>query len=426
MIQKRNLDGWLEYISAQHPAAIALGLDRVRVVWQRMAAIRNTPCSPLSITVGGTNGKGSTCAMLERILASAGFRVGCYTSPHLLRYNERIRIGLSPMDDGALCEGFEAVELARGDTPLTYFEFGTLAALWLFQRANLDVAILEVGLGGRLDAVNIIDADCSIVVSVDLDHQVFLGNTREAIGFEKAGIYRRGRPAVFGDTNPPHSLLDHAAGIGADLMILGRDYGFTRMEQHWQFSGRRGRHHSLPFPALRGSYQLKNASACLAALDELRGRLPVAQGDIRRGLVEVELPGRLQVLPGRPAVVLDVAHNPHAAMVLEDALGSMGFYDNTLAVFGMLQDKDIDGVIDIIKGRIDRWFVATLPGDRGATAQQLFDKLEVRGLGDRVKQFSGVESAFKAARNEAGQNDRILVFGSFYTVADVLKLQIEC
>jgi dihydrofolate synthase / folylpolyglutamate synthase len=425
LIQKRNLDGWLEYISAQHPAAIALGLDRVRVVWQFMAANGNAPCSPINITVGGTNGKGSTCAMLERILACAGYRVGCYTSPHLLRYNERIRIGLSPLGDDALCEGFEAVELARGDIPLTYFEFGTLAALWLFRRASLDVAILEVGLGGRLDAVNIIDADCSVVVSVDLDHQVFLGNTREAIGFEKAGIYRRGCPAIFGDTNPPHSLLDHAAAIGADLMILGRDYGFTRMEQQWQFSGRRGRHHSLPFPALRGAYQLKNASACLAALDELRDRLPVAQGDIRRGLVEVELPGRLQVLPGRPAVVLDVAHNPHAAMVLEDALGSMGFYDNTLAVFGMLQDKDIDGVIDIIKGRIDRWFVATLPGDRGATAQQLFDKLEARGLGDRVKRFSGVESAFKTARGEAGQNDRILVFGSFYTVADVLRLSIE-
>lgn len=424
-MQKRNLDGWLEYISAQHPAAIALGLDRVRAVWQFMATNGNATCAPMNITVGGTNGKGSTCAMLERILACAGYRVGCYSSPHLLRYNERIRVGLSPVDDDALCEGFEAVELARGDTPLTYFEFGTLAALWLFQRANLDVAILEVGLGARLDAVNIIDADCSIVVCVDLDHQVFLGNTREAIGFEKAGIYRRGRPAVFGDTNPPHSLLDHAAGIGADLMILGRDYGFTRMEQQWQFSGRRGRHHSLPFPALRGAYQLKNASACLAALDELRDRLPVGQGDIRRGLLEVELPGRLQVLPGRPTVVLDVAHNPLAAMVLEDALGSMGFYENTLAVFGMLHDKDIDGVIDIIKGRIDRWFVATLPGDRGATAQQLFDKLEARGLGDRVKRFSGVDSAFKTARSEAGQNDRILVFGSFYTVADVLRLSIE-
>jgi dihydrofolate synthase/folylpolyglutamate synthase len=424
-MQKRNLDGWLEYISAQHPAAIALGLDRVRAVWQFMAANGNASCAPMIITVGGTNGKGSACAMLERILTCAGYRVGCYTSPHLLRYNERIRIGLSPADDDVLCEGFEAVELARGDTPLTYFEFGTLAGLGLFQRANLDVAILEVGLGGRLDAVNIIDADCSIVVTVDLDHQMFLGNTREAIGFEKAGIYRRGRPAIFGDTNPPHSLLDHAAGIGADLMILGRDYGFTRMEQQWQFSGRRGRHHSLPFPALRGTYQLKNASACLAALDELRDRLPVGQGDIRRGLLELELPGRLQVLPGRPAVVLDVAHNPHAAMALEDALGSMGFYDNTLAVFGMLQDKDIDGVIDIIKGRIDRWFVATLPGDRGATAQQLFDKLEARGLGDRVKRFSGVESAFETARSEAGQNDRILVFGSFYTVADILRLSIE-
>ena len=384
------------------------------------------PRAPINITVGGTNGKGSTCAILERILASAGYSIGCYSSPHLLRYNERVRIGLKPVDDGALCDAFAAVEKARGtDTGLTYFEFGTLAAFWLFQRANLDVAILEVGLGGRLDAVNIVDADCAIVVSVDLDHQAFLGNTREAIGFEKAGIYRSGRPAIFGDTDPPYSLLEHATRIGADMQVLGRDFSFTRMEQQWQFKGRRGNHHALPFPALRGSYQLKNASAALAALDELRDRVPVGQGDIRRGLLEVELPGRLQVIPGRPSVVLDVAHNPHAARVLEDALGTMGFFENTLAVFGMLKDKDIDGVIDIIKGRIDRWYVATLAGERGASAQQLFDKLAAQGVADRVKRYASIASAFEAARGEASQNDRILVFGSFYTVADVLQIITE-
>ena len=421
MTPLRNLDAWLAYISVQHPAQIALGLERVRNVWERMAVNGKVPRAPLNITVGGTNGKGSTCAMLERILSCAGYRVGCYTSPHLLRYNERVRIGLKPVEDNELCVALEAVENARADTPLTYFEFGTLAAFWLFERAGLDVAILEVGLGGRLDAVNLIDADCSVVVSVDLDHQAFLGNTREAIGFEKAGIFRSARPAIFGETNPPHSLLDHAAVIGADLMVLGRDFSFTRMEQQWRFDGRRGNHHALPFPGLRGSYQLKNASACLAALDELRDRLPLGQADIKRGLLEVELPGRLQVLPGRPTVVLDVAHNPHAALALEDALGTMGFYRNTLAVFGMLKDKDIDGVIDIIQARVDRWFVATLSGERGANAQQIFDKLAARGLEHRVKCYADIASAFAAARAEAGESDRILVFGSFYTVADVLK-----
>ncbi len=415
----RDLNAWLDYISAQHPADIALGLDRVSAVWVRMGS----PRVPVNIVVGGTNGKGSTCAMLERILSCAGYRVGCYTSPHLLAYNERVRMSLHEVESSALCTAFDAVENARGATPLTYFEFGTLAALWLFQREKLDVAVLEVGLGGRLDAVNIIDAHCAIVVSVDLDHQAFLGNTREAIGFEKAGIYRRGKPAIFGDTNPPHTLLDHAAGIGADLMILGRDFGFSRLEQQWQFAGRKGNHHALPFPALRGDYQLKNAAAGIAALDELRSRLPVTQGDIKRGLLEVELPGRLQVLPGRPTVVLDVAHNPHAAHVLEDALGTMGFYENTLAVFGMLRDKDIGGVIDAVKSRVDRWFVATLQGERGATAQQLFEKLAVRGLADRVQRFATIGSAFDAALGAAGQNDRILVFGSFYTVAEVLKLR---
>ena len=238
MTPQRNLDAWLAYISAQHPAEIALGLERVRNVWERMAVNGKAPRAPINITVGGTNGKGSTCAMLERILSCAGYRVGCYTSPHLLRYNERVRIGLKPVEDSVLCTALAAVEDARADTPLTYFEFGTLAAFWLFERAGLDVAILEVGLGGRLDAVNIIDADCAVVVSVDLDHQAFLGNTREAIGFEKAGIFRSARPAIFGATNPPHSLLDHAAAIGADLMVLSRDFSFKRMEQQWRNAGK--------------------------------------------------------------------------------------------------------------------------------------------------------------------------------------------
>ena len=259
----------------------------------------------------------------------------------------------------------------------------TLAALWIFAGENLDVAILEVGMGGRLDAVNIVDADASIVVSVDLDHQSYLGDTIEKIGLEKAHIYRQSRPAIFADVNPPQSLLSYAAEIGADLRLLNRDYRYSKMESQWQFLGRDSARHSLPFPALRGGYQLKNASGALAALEALHDKLPVAQNHIKRGLLEVEWPGRMQVLAGRPTVVLDVAHNPHAARALQDALGTMGYFENTIAVFGMLKDKDIDQVIDIIKGRIDFWCVAGLEktaGERGATSAMLAQKLVAHGV----------------------------------------------
>ncbi len=299
--------------------------------------------SPVVVTVGGTNGKGSTCAMLERILLEAGYRVGCYTSPHLLRYNERVRLQGEDADDETLVASFERVESARGGTPLTYFEFGTLAALDVFVRAKVEAMVLEVGLGGRLDAVNIVDADCAIVASVDIDHQDWLGGDRESIGFEKAGIFRAGRPAIFGDLDAPARLLEHARAIGADLQVLGRDFRIEAGERQWDFVGRRGAKHALPIPALRGRWQLRNAAAAIAALDELGERVPVSMGEIKRGLALVRLPGRLQTLPGRPAIVLDVAHNPHAARALADALGEMGFFENTFAVFAMLGDKDIGG-----------------------------------------------------------------------------------
>ncbi|HET9471262.1 MAG TPA: folylpolyglutamate synthase/dihydrofolate synthase family protein, partial [Usitatibacter sp.] len=265
------------------------------------------------ITVAGTNGKGSTCALIEAILLEAGYRVGTYTSPHILRYNERVRIQGAEAEDAALVEAFERVEAARGTTPLTYFEFGTLAALAMFRDAKLDAMVLEVGLGGRLDAVNIVDADCAIVVTVDLDHQALLGNDRESIGFEKAGIFRAGRPAIFGDTNPPARLAGHAQAIGADLQVFGRDFRIEASERQWDFIGRRSTRRALPIPALRGRWQLKNAATALAALDEVAQRLPLSVGEVKRGLAGVRLAGRLQSLPGRPAIVLDVAHNPHAA-----------------------------------------------------------------------------------------------------------------
>jgi dihydrofolate synthase / folylpolyglutamate synthase len=416
-LKPRSLDDWLAYISAQHPATIALGLDRVHQVWSRM----DVAPPKTTLTVGGTNGKGSTCAFLERILLESGYRVGLYTSPHLLRYNERVRIQGEEADDATLATSFERVEAARGQTQLTYFEFATLAALAVFADANLDAVVLEVGLGGRLDAVNIIDADCAVVVSVDLDHQAFLGNDRESIGFEKAGIYRAGRPAIFGDVDPPRSLVAHAEKIGADLDLLGRDYRYEAQERQWDFIGKRTTRRALPMPALRGRWQLKNASAALEALDTLSDRLPISLGEIKRGLTLVRLPGRLQSLPGRPAIVLDVAHNPHAARSLADGLGDMGFFQNTFAVFGMLGDKDIGGVIEALRERIDHWMVASPEGDRAASAAQLTDALARHAPKAPVRTFATISAAFEAAKAAAGSNDRIVVFGSFLTVAEALR-----
>ncbi len=416
-MKQRSLDDWLAYISAQHPATIALGLERVREVWRRM----DLPAPPVAITVGGTNGKGSTCAFLETILLESGYRVGAYSSPHLLRYNERVRLQGEDADDATLAASFARVEAARGDTPLTYFEFGTLAAFAVFADARLEAAVLEVGLGGRLDAVNIIDADCAIVASVDLDHQAYLGDDRESIGFEKAGIFRGGRPAIFGDTHPPASLVAHARSIGAGLQVLGREFRFEAGERQWDFVGQHSTKRALPMPALRGRWQLKNAASALAAIDELASRLPVSLGEIKRGLTRVRLPGRLQALPGRPVVVLDVAHNPHAARSLAEGLGDMGFFDNTYAVLAMLADKDIEGVIDAVRHRIDRWFVASTGGDRAAPASRLAAALEARGAAGVTRSFATVAAALDAARREAGPNDRIVVFGSFQTVAEGLR-----
>ncbi len=371
------------------------------------------------ITVGGTNGKGSTCAMLERILLCAGYRVGLYTSPHLIDYNERVRIDGRNASDEELCAAFAQVEAARGDTSLTYFEFGTLAAWQAFVAAGAEAVILEVGLGGRLDAVNAFDTDCAVVTSVDFDHMDYLGDTREAIGFEKAGIFRAGRPAIVGDVRPPHSLVGHAQNIGADLQVQGRDFGYQVEQGQWAFWSRRGRRAGLAHPALRGAIQLANASTAIVALEALAERLPVSMQDIRHGLSEVELPGRFQVLPGRPTVVLDVAHNPQAAEVLAVNLGSMAFYSETWAVLGMLADKDIPGVVARLRGRVDRWLVTSLAGPRGASAASLVSILEKMGI--RVDGcFDSPAEAYRAAKGQAGEDDRIVAFGSFLTVAGVL------
>ena len=409
----RTLAGWLEYVERQHPQAIALGLERVLEVLARLKIEFSCPI----FTVGGTNGKGSTCAMLEAVLKSAGYRTGLYSSPHLLRYNERVRVAGREADDAALCAAFEAVERARGAVPLTYFEFGTLAAFVLFSNQKLEALILEVGLGGRLDAVNVLDADCAILTSVGIDHVEFLGESREAIGGEKAGIFRSGRPAIVADPDPPASVLLAAQQLNARLLLLGRDFGYQSQGTQWAYWGPAGKRSGLAHPALRGAMQLRNASAALAALDTLRDRLPIAMQDVRRALAEMTLPGRFQVLPGRPQVILDVAHNPQAAAVLAANLGDGGFSPEVIAVFGMLKDKDIAGVVRAVAPRITRWHLATLPGPRGADSRLLsgiFLELQIK---TPINEHGSVAEALAAARSEAGEGDKIVVFGSFLTVA---------
>lgn len=420
-----TLSDWLLILESRHPKAIDMGLERVEQVREKLGIRFDCPV----ITVGGTNGKGSTCAMLESILMHAGYRVGLYTSPHLLHFNERARIGGETVSDEALAAGFEAVEAERGDVSLTYFEFTTLAILRLFEEAKLDAVILEVGLGGRLDAVNAIDADVAIVTSVDIDHTEYLGDTREKIGFEKAGIFRAGKSAICSDPVPPQSLIDHAQAIGADLWLMGRDFNYAGDKQQWNYGGRSQRRNSLGYPSLRGANQLLNASAVLAALEVLRQRLPVSAQEVRNGLVMVDLPGRFQVLPGRPTVVLDVAHNPHAAATLAQNLENMGFHRYTYAVFGAMHDKDIAGVIAHLKGRIDHWCVTDLPMKRAATAVQLKQILLDAGVVPQnepdaectVQTFDSPANAFSNAQSRAEENDRIVVFGSFLTVAGVME-----
>jgi len=418
-----TLPAWLALLESRHAEThIDMGLDRVRAVKERMALHFACPV----IMVAGTNGKGSTCAMLESVLLHAGYRVGLYIKPHFLDFNERARINGQMASDAMLIEAFDAVEAQRGEIALTYFEFTTLAIMHLISKAGVDVAILEVGLGGRLDAVNVIDADVAIVTSIDIDHKAYLGDTREEIGFEKAGIFRPGKTAICSDPLAPQSLIQHAEQIGADLWLIGRDFNFQGDQQQWSYGGRTQRRNSLAYPALRGANQLLNASAALAALEALRMQLPCGAQEVRTGLALVELPGRFQVLAGRPTTVLDVAHNPHASATLAQNLGAMGFHRYTYAVFGIMDDKDIDGVIAPMAGLVDHWCVADLPSPRSASSAALAEKLAaVRPAGAKdgdfsVTGFADPAAAFANAVSRAEENDRIVVFGSFYTVAGVM------
>ncbi len=413
-----SLDQWLSHLETAHPVGIDMGLARITRVKESLGLKFACPV----ITVGGTNGKGSTCAFLESILLAAGYKVACHTSPHLLRFNERARMNGADVSDADLLKAFERVEQARcrlSDPPtLTYFEFTTLAIMDIFANASVDAVILEVGMGGRLDAVNIVDADCAIVTSIDLDHMAYLGNTREAIAYEKAGIFRTKAIAICADPMPPTSLINHANTIGADLWLMGKDYSFTGDQQQWGWTGRGKRFSGLGYPALRGANQLLNASAVIAALIALHDRLPVSAQDIRTGLALVELPGRFQVLPGRPTVVLDVAHNPHAAATLAESIEAMAYHPYTYAVFGAMADKDIDGVLKPLLNTVDYWYCTDLPTPRAASASDLAKRL--RAFNKEALVFMDPGAAYQAALDKAGEGDRILVFGSFYTVSGVM------
>lgn len=414
-----TLQDWLAHCERLHPQAIAMGLDRVQAVAQRMALRFECPV----ITVAGTNGKGSTCAMLEAICLQAGWRTGVYTSPHLVHFEERCRIHGEIAKAADLVPHFEKVEAARQGVQLTYFEFTTLAIMSLMAASKLDVAILEVGLGGRLDAVNIIDADCAVITSIDLDHQALLGNDRESIGREKAGILRTGRPAIVSDPVPPQSVLDRAMEIGADLWLPGRDFNFSGDKQQWAWAGRGRRYAGLAYPALRGANQLINASGVLAALVALRERLPVTAQAVRNGLAMVELPGRFQIVPGEPVLVLDVAHNPHSVAALAANLDAMGFYPVTHAVFGAMADKDLAPMLAKMGPLVDRWYFTDLPTPRAAKAAALQAAWQAQ---EKRKDVSATThespmAALRAAVGAADPADRIMVFGSFYTVGGVLE-----
>ena len=417
-----SLESWLAHCERLHPHTIDMGLDRVQEVVKRLG-LRFEACV---ITVAGTNGKGSTCAMLEACLLQAGYRTGVYTSPHLVHFQERCRIHGELVQPDDLLPNFAKVEAARkqgSEISLTYFEFTTLAILSLMADANLDVAILEVGLGGRLDAVNVVDADCAVITSIDLDHTELLGPDRESIGFEKSGIMRSGKPVVISDPVPPESVLAHAASIGADLWQFGKDFNFTGDKQQWAWAGRGRRYSGLAYPALRGANQLINASGVLAALEAVRSRLPVTAQAIRNGLAMVELPGRFQIIPGQPTLVLDVAHNPHAVAALSENLDAMGFYPTTHAVFGAMADKDVSASMARVGVLVDRWYFCDLPTARAASALDLQKQWQQTNTRKNVTSntYADPQAALEAAVAAAGPADRIVVFGSFFTVGGVLK-----
>ncbi len=419
MTLPRTLADWLAHCELLHPKTIDMTLDRVLAVRDRLGLRFSAPV----ISVAGTNGKGSSCAMLEAIALQAGYRVGLYIKPHLLHFEERCRINGEMATADSLLPHFEAVETARGSITLTWFEFTTLAILRALSQAPLDLVILEVGMGGRLDAVNAIDADCALITSIALDHTEFLGPDRETIAIEKAGIMRAGRPVVVSDPEPPASLQARADALGADLWRLGRDYNFQGDKQQWAWRGRAQRFNSLAYPALSGANQQINAAGVLAVFEALRERLPINAQAVRNGLAMVELPGRFQIVPGQPTLVLDVAHNPQAVAALANSLDQMGYFPQTHAVLGVMRDKDIAELLRHIVPLVDCWHLCDLPLPRAASADALAALVRAASGSRKISLHCHADPATALAAAAAGADpaDRIVVFGSFYTVGGVLQ-----
>jgi dihydrofolate synthase/folylpolyglutamate synthase len=411
-----RLQEWLAWQETLHPSAIDLSLDRVTRTLERLGWRR--PAAPV-ITVGGTNGKGSSVALMTRILTEAGYRVGTFTSPHLLRYNERICIAEREVSDASLIAAFERIDAARGADTLTFFEFNALAAVLVFETAGVDAIVLEVGMGGRLDAVNAVDADAALVTSIALDHCDWLGRDVEAIGREKAGIFRQGRPAVFGARDMPDSIQDQAQRIGADLQRLGTGFEWKVSGDRWTWRGRDRELAELPRPALAGEIQFDNAAAVLTVLDALRARLPVTREAIERGLQTVKLAGRFQRFGQGVEWILDVAHNPAAAVTLADQLARRPASGRTYAVCGILGDKDVEGIASTVLAQIDRWIVVGVQSARAIPVDELAERLRRAGA-DVIATDPDVESGCQRAARLATQGDRIVVFGSFLTVAPAL------
>ena len=413
-----NLTDWLGYIESIHPSTIDLTLERIKIVIERL----NLDISFPILTVGGTNGKGSTCSILESIYREAGYKVACYTSPHFLNFNERIKIQTLAVSDEVICEAFSRIESAREDVTLTYFEYGTIAAMIIFSEAHVDVAILEVGLGGRLDAVNVFDADCAIVTTVDLDHMDYLGHTREAIGFEKAGIYRTEKTSICGDFDPPQSLIMHAELIHADLKIIGKDFGYEAHHDSFDFLIDSTFVMNLPLPKLQGDFQLANATNALMAVKAMEDKLPLTEISIQKGITLTLLPGRFQEVKKMPSLILDVAHNPQAARSLSHNLKTHVVPGKTIAVFSILKDKDIFGVINELNLDIDDWFIAEIQNERAASIENISNTIQKINLSAHIEAFKNIQEAYQFASKEVTRNDRIIVFGSFFTVADIMKI----
>ena len=413
-----TLNDWLGYIESIHPSSIDLTLDRIRVMIDRLDIKISAPV----ITVGGTNGKGSTCAILESIYKTAGYKVGCYTSPHFLAFNERIKIQGIEVSDELICEAFEKIESAREGVSLTYFEYGTLAAMMIFSETCIDIIILEVGLGGRLDAVNVFDSDCAIVTTVDLDHMDYLGHTREAIGFEKAGIYRSHKPAICGDLNPPQSLIEYCESIQAPLKLIDQHFGYELHHDSFDFLIESSFVMNLPLPKLQGTFQLNNATSALMAIKILDDKLPLNESAIQKGITSTLLPGRFEEVQTNPSLVFDVAHNPQAALSLRDNLKAHAIQGKTVAVFSILKDKDISGVIKALIHDIDYWYIAQIEHERAADLDTIFEAIKNISPVSLVKSCKNITEAYQFASKEVSSNDRIIVFGSFFTVADIMKL----